>query len=564
VASISPPRGRRSKLGHLLLEKGIISDAQLEHAQLEQSKTKKTLGRILMEAGYVTEGQLTELLARAAGHDFLDLSNYAIEPAAAAALPEAIAKRYRAVPIGFEDGRLVVALSDPTNVIAIDDIRTITGRDIKIVIAARTDIEEALGRIQALDASAQTVLQEIGPAEEVEEERAEAEDAPIVKAINLLISQAVKQRASDIHVEPQESNVRIRYRIDGVLHEKGKAPKSQQAGMVSRLKVMAELNIAEKRVPQDGRISLKVDGSPIDLRVATLPSVWGEKVVMRILDSKAALIDLDKLGFLPETLKRYEESYTKPYGAILVTGPTGSGKSTTLYSTLKIINSAEKNIITVEDPVEYRLPGITQVQMNPKAGLTFAVALRSILRADPDILMVGEMRDKETATIGVEAALTGHLVLSTLHTNDAPSAITRLIEMGVEPFLVASALDCILAQRLARRLCEKCKEPYEPTPEALEEAHVPFWRPGEELPTLSRPGGRSCQHCASTGYRGRLSLVEVMPVTEEIERLTAEHRSSEDLKRVAIEQGMAPLRDDGMEKVRLGVTSIEEVLRVVV
>jgi type IV pilus assembly protein PilB len=379
--------------------------------------------------------------------------------------------------------------------------------------------------------------------------------------VNLLITQAVNDRASDIHIEPEERSLRVRYRIDGVLHEVMNPPKSVQAGMISRLKIMADINIAERRIPQDGRIGIVVQGKQIDIRVSTLPTVNGEKIVMRLLDKSSVLLELKDLGFRQENFNRYEESFTKPYGMILVTGPTGSGKSTTLYATLNILNRPDVNIVTVEDPVEYRLAGINQVQTHPKAGLTFASALRSILRQDPDIILIGEIRDRETAQIAVESALTGHLVLSTLHTNDAPSSVTRLVEMGIEPFLVASALDSVLAQRLARKLCEKCREPYMPTEDELVVAKFPF-EEGEELPKLYRAIG--CTACGNTGYKGRMALHEVMTVTEDIERLTVEHASSEAISRVAQEQGMALLRNDGMEKVKDGLTSIEEVLRVVV
>jgi type IV pilus assembly protein PilB len=385
--------------------------------------------------------------------------------------------------------------------------------------------------------------------------------APIIKPANLLITQAVNDRASDIHIEPGERTLRVRYRIDGVMHEVMTPPRAVTAGITSRLKIMADINIAERRIPQDGRIGVTVQGKQIDIRVATLPTVHGEKVVMRLLDKSSVLLKLQDLSFLPDNFQRFQDSYTKPYGAILVTGPTGSGKSTTLYATLNILNRPEVNIITVEDPVEYKLPGVNQVQTNVKAGLTFASALRSILRCDPDILLVGEIRDRETAQIAIESALTGHLVLSTLHTNDAPSALTRLTEMGVEPFLVASALDCVVAQRLARRLCDRCKEEYTPTAEELVAASFPF-DTKDDLPVLFRPNG--CTACGKTGYRSRLAIHEVMTVTEEVERLVAEKASSEEIAKVARSQGMRPLRDDGMAKVLEGVTSIEEVLRVIV
>jgi len=378
--------------------------------------------------------------------------------------------------------------------------------------------------------------------------------------VNLLISQALADRASDIHIEPNERDLRIRYRVDGVLHEVMRSPRNIQAGLISRLKVMADINIAERRLPQDGRIGLNVAGKAVDLRVATLPTVYGEKMVIRVLDKSAVLLKLEDLGFLDSAFERYREAFTRPYGAILVTGPTGSGKSTTLYATLNIVNKPDRNIITVEDPVEYRLNGVNQMQIHTRAGLTFASALRSILRADPDVILIGEIRDHETALIAVEAALTGHLVLSTMHTNDAPSALPRLVEMGVETYLVSSAIDCVVAQRLARKLCTKCRQGYRPDRVDLVEAGFPEER-WDTIEELFHPVG--CGSCANTGYRGRMGLYEVMPISEEIERLTVERASSEAIRRSARRDGMLSLRDDGLEKVRTGLTSIEEVLRVV-
>jgi type IV pilus assembly protein PilB len=378
--------------------------------------------------------------------------------------------------------------------------------------------------------------------------------------VQAIMTQAAADRASDVHIEPTETDVRVRFRVDGVLHEVMHSPKSIQAGLISRLKVMGDLNIAEKRIPQDGRVSLRINNRSLDLRLATLPTVHGEKIVIRILDKTNALLALSELGFLPQAFESYERSFRKPYGAILVTGPTGSGKSTTLYATLNIVNSVDRHIVTVEDPVEYRLPGVNQIQVNPKAGLTFASALRSILRADPDIILIGEIRDRETAMIAVESALTGHLVLSSLHTNDAPSAITRLIEMQVETFLVGSAIDCVVAQRLARQLCQKCKQTYSPGESELIEAGYRESRI-RDLGVFFRASG--CQSCSNTGYRGRIGLYEVMPMTEEIERLTVDRASSETVKRVAVEQGMYTLRDDGLHKAASGLTSIEEIARVV-
>jgi type IV pilus assembly protein PilB len=553
---------KTKQLGELLLEDGLITEEQLDEAAEEQGRTGLSLGRVLISRGLITEANLISLMAKRIGMEFVDLTEYQIDPSVAGLIPENLAKRYKALPIAFEDDKLVVAMSDPSNVNAIDDIRTLTGRQVKPVVATGTDILAAISRIQRLDRSLETSLQEATDEEEEEEGGIElVEEAPIVKLVNLLITQAVQDRASDIHVEPQERDLRVRYRIDGVLHEIMRPAKNVQSAIVSRLKIMGEMDIAERRVPQDGRVSLNVGGKAIDLRVASLPTVHGEKIVMRILDKSSVLLKLEDLGFLEQNFKRFEQAYTKPYGMILVTGPTGSGKSTTLYATLNILNKEDRNIITVEDPVEYRLPGVNQIQVNVKAGLTFASALRSILRADPDIVLIGEIRDRETAQIAIEAALTGHLVLSTLHTNDAPSAVSRLIEMGIEPFLVASAVDAVLAQRLARRLCERCKETYVPTPEAMLENRFPF-DPDSPMPTLYRPVG--CQHCGKTGYRGRMALHEVMLVTEDVERLAVERKSSDDIKRVAIEEGMSELRNDGLEKTRMGNTAIEEIQRVVV
>ena len=454
-------------------------------------------------------------------------------------------------------------MSDPANVYALDDIRTITNRDVQPLVATAADVEQAIQKFASMDGQVEALASVAAEAYEGEDEHLEAalEDAPIVKLVNAIMTQAVGDRASDVHIEPAEKNVRIRFRVDGVLHEPmPPAPKNIQGGLISRLKVMADLNIAEKRVPQDGRIRMKVGGKSLDLRLATLPTVYGEKVVIRILDKSNALLRLEDLGFLEESYKSFAKSFQKPYGAILVTGPTGSGKSTTMYSTLNILNQEDKNIITVEDPVEYRLNGVNQMQVNPKAGLTFASALRSILRADPDIVLIGEIRDKETATIAIEAALTGHLVLSSLHTNDAPSAISRLAEMDVETFLISSAIDCVVAQRLARQLCERCKEAYVPEQAELRAAGYPEWQ-WPDIGELYRAAG--CSACSNTGFRGRLGLYEVMPMSEELERMTVERASSDQMKAVAIEQGMISLRDDGLAKTVMGLTSIEEVARVV-
>jgi type IV pilus assembly protein PilB len=553
------------ELGDVLVQEGLVTEEQLSRAAEEQERAGKSLGRVLVDLGILKEPDLVAALARQVGLEFVDLSEHAIDPAAASLVSEQMARRYRALPIGFEDGGLVVAMSDPANVFALDDIRTMTGMEVKPVVATATDVDAAIRRYGQFEQAAEDIVSEATSSADTDTRELDAltsavEEAPIVRLVNLLITQGVADRASDIHIEPTEKDVRIRYRIDGVLHEVMRSPKNIHLGLISRLKVMADINIAERRLPQDGRVGLVVGGKAVDLRVATLPTVYGEKIVIRILDKSSVLLRLDELGFLRGPYERYEEAFRKPYGTILVTGPTGSGKSTTLYATLNIINTVDRNIITVEDPVEYRLAGISQMQVNLKAGLTFSNALRSILRADPDVVLIGEIRDRETALIATEAALTGHLVLSTLHTNDAASAITRLIEMQVEPYLVASALDCVVAQRLARHLCGKCKEPYEPTEPELLAAGYAEDALGD-IENLYRPVG--CAHCGKTGYRGRLGLYEVMPITEDIERLTVENRASEEMRRLAIEQGMVTLREDGLVKARLGQTSLEEIFRVV-
>jgi type IV pilus assembly protein PilB len=556
---------RTKQLGDLLIEEGLLTPEQLETARKEQENLGRSLSRVLIDGGILSESDVVATLARAVGLPYVDLGEYQIDSGAAALIPDNIARHYVALPIGYEGSKLIIAMSDPTNVFALDDIRTITGLESKPVIATRSDIMAAISRFQRMDQSVEDMAAAVAAEDEAADDLAKVkelvEDAPIVKLVNLLITQAVNDRASDIHIEPGERDIRIRYRIDGVLHEVMRSPKSIQSGVISRLKIMADINIAERRIPQDGRVGLVVGGKAIDLRVATLPTVYGEKVVLRILDKSSILLRLSDLGFSTSNYTRFETSFRKPYGMILVTGPTGSGKSTTLYATLNILNTTDKNIITVEDPVEYRLAGINQVQINQKAGLTFASALRSILRSDPDTVLIGEIRDKETAQIAIEAALTGHLVLSTLHTNDAPSAISRLIEMGIEPFLVSSAIDAVLAQRLVRVLCDRCKEPYMPTEEALIEGGIPFPDDGN-LPKLHRAVG--CGVCGKTGYRGRTSVHEVMLMSEDIERLAAERRSSDEIKRAARSEGMKMLREDGIEKVLAGVTSIEEILRVIV
>ena len=555
-----------NQLGSLLVANGLLTQESLARALHEQGESGRSLGRVLIDMGLVSEGHLVSTLAAHLGLEYVDLEDYSVDASAATLISDSLARRYQALPIGWDEGRLIVAMADPSNVFAVDDIRTITGAEVRTVVGTRPAILATIDKYHRLDSEADDISAQAASSFEEEDDlsrvREVVEEAPIVKLVNMLITQAVADRASDIHIEPTEKDVRVRYRIDGVLHEVMRPPKAIQSGIISRLKIMADINIAERRIPQDGRVSIaNVGGKSVDLRVATLPTVFGEKVVMRILDKSSALLKLSDLGFLPSSGERFAQSYRKPYGTILVTGPTGSGKSTTLYATLNILNSEDRNIITVEDPVEYRLPGVNQVQVNNKAGLTFAAALRSILRSDPDIVLVGEIRDRETATIAVEAALTGHLVLSTLHTNDAATTPTRLVEMGVEPFLVASALDCIVAQRLARRLCDRCKEPYQPTGSDLQAAgwHVEDDPEGEA--EIFRAVG--CSSCSQTGYHGRFAIHEVLTLSEEIERMIVEREHSEDIKKMAIAQGMLTLRQVGLTQVRAGLTSVEEILRVV-
>jgi type IV pilus assembly protein PilB len=553
------------QLGEILLDEGLVTEAQLL-AALDETGTRNTsLGRTLVELGYLSEGQLVKALAEQVGIPYADLDEYPIDRAAVSMVPSSLCRRYTVLPVEISDGALILATADPGNVLAIDDVRTVSGMMVRTLVATYDDVTRAIDRFCRADDEMDSLA---GSLEEDEDEPEDLsnlgelidDDAPIIRYVNLLVTQAITDRASDIHIEPTESDLRVRYRIDGVLHEIQRSPKQIAAAVISRVKVMSDIDIAERRKPQDGRMSVQHSGRKIDLRVATLPTVWGEKIVMRILDNSTASLDLRELSFLEHNYEVYRAAYTKPYGMILVTGPTGSGKSTTLYATLNAVSRPEVNVITVEDPVEYRLAGINQVQVNPKAGLTFASALRSILRSDPDIVLLGEIRDHETAQIAIEASLTGHLVLSTLHTNDAPSAVTRLTEMGIEPFLVGSALDCVVAQRLARQLCDKCKEPYVPTPEELLAARFP-WLEGEPRPEVFRAVG--CVACSKTGYRGRMALHEVMRVTEDIERHAVTRSSSAEIEATARKQGMIQLRDDGWQKVLLGQTSIEEIMRVV-
>ena len=498
--------------------------------------------------------------------EFFDLVNFPFDRTIISLVPAGICRLHSILPLRIKNGRVVLAMVDPDNVIAMDDVWGATHLRVEPVRVMKKDLLSAIDRFLRSDDELKdltTTMVETSPLVEnlnYGDMGSVEGEAPIVRLVNLLINQAIQDRASDIHIEPSEHGVRVRYRIDGVLHDMQSTPKSIQNGLISRFKIMSEIDIAEHRKPQDGRMSVRYEGRKIDLRVATLPTVWGEKVVMRILDNSKTELDVRDLAMLDHNFEVYSHSYGKPNGLILVTGPTGSGKSTTLYTTLAEVSKPEINVITVEDPIEYRMTNINQVQVNPKAGLTFASALRSILRSDPDVVLIGEIRDHETAQIAIEASLTGHLVFSTLHTNDAPSAITRLIEMGIEPFLVGSALECVVAQRLSRRLCSHCKMPVEHTREYLNALNFKFDL-GTKPPLIYQAIG--CTMCSKTGYQGRIAIHEVMLVTEEIQRLAVARASSSEIGILAREQGMVTLREDGWAKVQLGLTSIEEILRVV-
>jgi type IV pilus assembly protein PilB len=537
----------------------------------EHDRSGRSIARLLTAKKLVTEADLMWGMAHEMGLEFVDLDLVGVNYNEAEMIPEATARHHNVLLIANDRGGPVVAVSNPTDVFAMDDLRTIMGRNFTIVVATRSQINAQIGRAYGRGVAAEVAetasleFDRDDPGSEIDDIEAVTEEAPIVRYVNLLMVQALNERASDIHVEPTATDLRIRLRIDGVLHDVSTAPRSIAAAVTTRLKVMADMNIAEHRIPQDGRISATIGNKDIDLRMATLPTIHGEKIVMRVLDKSSVVLGFPDLGFDEDLLATYAGIYTKPYGTILVTGPTGSGKSTTLYATLIALNSPEKNIITVEDPVELRLAGVNQVQLNVKAGLTFASALKSILRADPDIVLVGEIRDRETAVIAVEASLTGHLVLATLHTNSAAATPMRLVEMGLQPFMVTSSLTGVLAQRLTRRLCNHCKEGYD-----VSEAEIVAagWAV-EEMKAIQETGkphfyrAKGCSACSNTGYRGRKALAELMPMTEEIERLIIEGGSVDDIHRTAVSQGMVTLRQSGLRKAIEGETTLEEVLRVV-
>jgi type IV pilus assembly protein PilB len=582
VTSPSRRGGSGRVLTDVIVDLGFVDQEAMDAAVGQANDSGGRPERLLVADGLLTEDQLARAVAERFGLDHIDLSVYRVDPDAAKLVTPAAVRRYRAVPIAFPGERtLLVAMSDPANVLAQDDIAVMTGYEIRPAVASPTDIDALLERLEDPnfgngatapleddddpDADAATPSpQSNAPAAPMYDLRdqtpinfgASGEDASVIQLVHRVIKEAVERGSSDIHFEPGDEDMRVRYRIDGVLQEAATIPATAVPAVVSRMKILSDLDIAERRVPQDGRISLEVSGRPIDLRVATLPCAYGENVVMRILDQSKVMIELEELGMLPQALERFTKAFSQAHGAVLVTGPTGSGKSTSLYGALNQLNTIETNIITIEDPVEYQLDGITQVQVNNKAGLTFAGGLRSMMRADPDIIMVGEIRDRETAQIAIEAALTGHLVLSTLHTNDAPGAVSRLIEMGIEPFLVGSAVDCVVAQRLARLLCEECKKRTTITAEVM---RANGFNVGLDLEAFEPVG---CARCGGSGYKGRIGLYEVMWVSDTIRSLAVAREPAETIAHAAVHEGMMRLREDGLEKVRRGLTSIAEIARV--
>jgi type IV pilus assembly protein PilB len=570
--SVDPPGlshpegyGRNARfVTDVLVELGFVSGERVEAAVAESRIAGRPPERILLEQKAIDARQLSRAIAERYGLDHVDLSVYPVDMAAANLLPITSARRYQAVPIGYADTRtLLVAMADPTNVLAADDIKMATGLGARMVVADPSDIETLLVKVNSLQSAVtEAVADNLAGPEDDEYDpvggglQATAEDAPVVKLVYSILGQAVNEGVSDIHFEPEQQDMRVRFRVDGVLHEAAHVPRRMVSAVISRIKIMSDMDIAERRIPQDGRVGVTVDDSRIDLRVTTLPTQRGEGATVRILDTRNAMRSLDDLGMSAESREPFEAAVRRPYGAVLVTGPTGSGKSTTLYAALAALSSVEKNVITVEDPVEYQMAGINQINVNPKAGLTFASGLRSILRADPDVIMVGEIRDSETARIAIEAALTGHLVLSTLHTNDAPGTITRLSKMGIETFLTASAVDCVVAQRLARTLCSSCKRRALISTASLGEAG---FRAFGEIEAYEAVG---CARCGNTGYRGRLGLYSVMRMTERVKDMTVNQAPQSEIATVARQEGMMTLREDGLAKVRSGFTSLDEIVRV--
>ncbi len=558
------------RIGELLVKENLLSADQLRRAREESRTAGSRLGAQITKLGYLDETELTDFVAKQYGVPSINLDEFEIEPAVIQLIPEDVAVKHTVIPVNRAGSTLILATADPSNIFAIDDIKFLTGYNIQPVVSGEDAIRRAIDRYYDKSSSLEDVMGDFDDSDidlihdhedvDVGELAKASEDAPVVKLVNLVLTDAVKKTASDIHIEPYEKSFRVRYRIDGVLYEVMKPPMKLKNAIISRLKIMSELDIAERRLPQDGRIKLKMGrGKEMDFRVSVLPTLFGEKVVLRLLDKSNLQLDMTKLGFEEEQLRIFQHSIHQPYGMVLVTGPTGSGKTTTLYSALSELNKISENLSTAEDPVEFNLAGINQVQMHEEIGLNFAAALRSFLRQDPDIIMVGEIRDFETAEIAVKAALTGHMVLSTLHTNDAPSTVNRLLNMGIEPFLVASSVNCIVAQRLARRVCEECKEP---DPEVTADNLIEAGMSPEQARQVVPVKGRGCRTCSETGFKGRMAVYEVMELKEELKEFVLNGASALELKREAIRLGMQTLRQSALRKLGEGITTLGEVFRV--
>jgi type IV pilus assembly protein PilB len=574
-AKLGQPVSRR--LGDLLVKEGLINQEQLQRALADQKGTNEKLGSILVRLNIINEDQLIAFLSKQYGIPSITLTQLDVDAEVVKLVPAQIARKYEVLPIKRAGNQLTLAMADPTNVFAVDDVGFMTNLQVVPVVASQGAIRQAIDRLYEVQTGGLAeVISEmdaaLGDVEVVEGEEEQwakadvfelkesADEAPVVRLVNMILVDAIRRSASDIHLEPYEKVFRVRFRIDGVLHEIMTPPKRLEAALTSRVKIMSNLDIAERRLPQDGRIKLRYSQREIDFRVSTLPTIFGEKTVMRILDKDALQLDLAMLGFDPWSLEQFNQAIHQPYGMILITGPTGSGKTTTLYSAIHTINSPDVNIMTAEDPVEYNLKGVNQVQVNEGIGRTFAAALRSFLRQDPDIILVGETRDLETAQIGIRAALTGHLVLTTLHTNDCPSTVARLLDMGIPPFLVSSALTLILAQRLGRKICKDCKQPYD----ADEDSLVPYGYVPQGLGRVQFYKGKGCHACSFTGMKGRIAIYEVMPISEELREMMLRNAPTADIRETALAQGMKTLRQNALQKVLEGVTTVEEVLRVTV
>lgn len=551
----------RERIGELLLSAGRITEGQLAEALAVQADEGGKLGQVLVRQLVLDEDLIARTLADQKGLQYISLTTYPVDREAVARIPERVARRSLILPVGYASGAIVLAMADPLDIEAIDDVKVRTNMPVQPVVATSTQIQYAIEKyITSADAFSDVMIA-VEEDEEIPSEIENDDDVPIVRLVNQLIREAVIDQASDIHIEPGDKSIRVRYRVDGVLHEVMQLPLSVKAGVISRVKIMAEMNIAERRRPQDGRISIVVNGRGIDLRVATLPTPAGESIVIRVLNHDMEMLTLEDLGMADKHLRQMEKFLARPYGAILVSGPTGSGKSTSLYAGLSRINNPTRKILTIEDPIEYQIPGITQMAANPGIGLTFARLLRTVLRSDPDVVMVGEIRDSETAEIAIRAALTGHLVLSSIHTNDAPSALTRLVDMEVAPYITSSALVGVVAQRLARRLCKKCRKRVKVSEDV---ARAAGFSEEEITAGLKLYGAKGCDECTGTGYRGRVGLFEIMEMDEELERLFLREAPSEQLREAALKGGMISLRRDALDKVARGLTTLEEINRVVV